>query len=105
MTDERCIDCGLHVFDCECACQECGEFQCASGHRPDEQPIYTAFDESQVRSVDAVKLATQLPFGMARCQCTSKMCESCKQCVAIEHNFVPHNWREMVWLVVPLESR
>jgi hypothetical protein len=65
----------------------------------------TAFDESQARSVDAVKLAIQLPFGMARCQCTSKMCESCKQCVAIEHNFVPHNWREMVWLVVPLEPR
>ncbi len=23
MTDEHCIDCGLHVFDCEC-CNECG---------------------------------------------------------------------------------
>ncbi|TXH56760.1 MAG: hypothetical protein E6Q97_05775 [Desulfurellales bacterium] len=21
MTDERCIDCGLHVFDCQCECE------------------------------------------------------------------------------------
>lgn len=27
MTDERCIDCGLHVFDCQCTsdCPECGK--------------------------------------------------------------------------------
>jgi hypothetical protein len=26
MTDEHCIDCGLHVFECECTseCAECG---------------------------------------------------------------------------------
>lgn len=27
MTDERCIDCGLHVFECECTsdCANCGQ--------------------------------------------------------------------------------
>ena len=42
MTDERCIDCGLHVFDCECAYQECGEFRCTNDHRPDNRENTTA---------------------------------------------------------------
>lgn len=28
MNDERCIDCGRHVYECECGCQECGHLEC-----------------------------------------------------------------------------
>lgn len=32
MTDERCIDCGLHVFECECGCPGCGDVTCECMH-------------------------------------------------------------------------
>ena len=55
MTDERCVDCGLHVFDCECTsdCVDCGAL-CEVGCTCDDKSILTALRIGELELVEDI---------------------------------------------------